>query len=150
MNTHHVEDYFKAMSSKEVKDLANHLSEDIVLLSPVFPEPIEGKVTVVKILTGLLATIDSLQVNLTFSSGHDVAVFFTIECDGITVKGNEHMHLDGDGLIDLIEVAWRPLPSAVLIQQKLAKELGGEPMQLVPAARAAADRAGTQSVVEGE
>jgi hypothetical protein len=33
-----------------------------VLLSPVFPEPFEGKDTVVKILSGLLETIDSIKV----------------------------------------------------------------------------------------
>ncbi len=40
--------------------------------------------------------------------------------DGIAVKGNEHIHLDDNSLIDRIEVAWRPLASAVLIQEKLA------------------------------
>lgn len=133
MNTDHVEAYFKAMSGKETMKLAEHLSENIILQSPVFPEPFEGKETVVKILSGLLATIDSLDVNLTFSSDRDVAVFFTIECDGITVNGNEHIHLDENGLIDFFEVAWRPLPSAVLIQEKLANKLGGQPMRLVPA-----------------
>jgi ketosteroid isomerase-like protein len=137
MKTHHVDAYFKAMSNKETTQLAGHLSESIVLLSPVFPEPFEGKDTVVKILSGLLETIDSIQVNLTFASDQDVAVFFTIECDGITVKGNEHIHLDESGLIDRIEVAWRPLASAVLIQEKLANKLGGQPMRLVPASNAA-------------
>jgi hypothetical protein len=56
------------------------------------------------------------------------------ECDGITVKGNEHLHLDGAGLIDRIEVAWRPLASTVLIQAKLANKSGGKPLRLVPAA----------------
>lgn len=132
MQTNHVKDYFTAMNTKAITQLAQHLSEDIVLLSPVLPEPFKGKATVVNILTGLLETIDSLQVNLTFASNRDVAVFFTIECDGIEVKGNEHIHLNGDGLIDLIEVAWRPLAQAVLIQEKLATKLGGQPMRLVP------------------
>jgi hypothetical protein len=30
------------------------------------------------------------------------------------------IHLDENGLIDLIEVAWRPLASAVLVQEKIA------------------------------
>jgi hypothetical protein len=133
MNTHHVDAYFKAMSNKETTKLAGRLSKNIVLLSPVFSDSLEGNETVVKILSGLLETIDSIQVSLTFASGHDVAVFFTIECDGITVKGNEHIHLDESGLIDRIEVAWRPLASAVLIQEKLANKLGGQPLRLVPA-----------------
>jgi ketosteroid isomerase-like protein len=87
MNTRHVDAYFKALSDKETKRFAEHLSEDIVLLSPVFPDPFEGKETVVKVLTGLLETIDSIRVELTFASGSDVAVFFSA---GITVKGAEH------------------------------------------------------------
>lgn len=130
---HHVNAYFKAMSDKATVDIPQYLAENVVLRSPVFPEPFEGKDKVFGILCGLLDTIDNLEVNLTFSSEQDVAVFFTIQCDGITVKGNEHMHVDENGLIDLIEVAWRPLPSVVLIQQKLAARLGGQKLQLIPA-----------------
>jgi hypothetical protein len=82
MTTHHVDAYFLAMANKETTQLAEHLSEGITLLSPVFPEPFEGRSGVVKVLSGLLGTIDSLHVDLTFASGQDVAVFFTIECEG--------------------------------------------------------------------
>jgi hypothetical protein len=133
MNTQHVQAYFKALSNKDSLRIAPHLSESIVLLGPIFPEPTEGKEAVVEILSGFLETIDSLEVNLTFASDRDVAVFFTFTCNGITVKGNEHLHLDEFGFIDHIEVAWRPLPSAVLIQEIFATKLGFQPMRLVPA-----------------
>jgi SnoaL-like domain len=133
MNTHHADTYFKAMASKDFAQIAPHLSEDVVLLSPVFPEPFEGKEAVVKVLVGLLETIDSIQINLMLASNHDVAVSFTIKCDGITVIGNEFIRLDENGLIERFEVAWRPLASVALIQEKLANKLGGQPMRLVPA-----------------
>jgi hypothetical protein len=133
MSVHHVKQYFEAMNRKQIDKLAEHLSDDILLLSPVLPEPIQGKQAVVEVLSGLLNTIDRLDVDLTFSSGQDVAVFFTVVCDEITVKGNEHIHVDKQGRIDLIEVAWRPLRQAVLIQEKLAKKLGGIPLRLVAA-----------------
>jgi len=82
MDTHHADNYFKAMSSKDSAQLAPHLSENVVLLSPVFPEPIEGKDAVVKVLSGLLETIDSIKINRMLSSDHDVAVSFTIRCEG--------------------------------------------------------------------
>jgi hypothetical protein len=81
------------------------------------------KDTVVNVLSGRLETIDSIQLNLMLASDHDVAAFFTIECDGITVNGNEHIHLDESGLIDRFEVAWRLLASAVFIQEQLANKL---------------------------
>jgi hypothetical protein len=133
VNTDHEDAYFKAMSSKDFAQIAPHLSENVVLLSPVFPEPFEGAEPVVKILSGLLETIDSIKINRMLASDRDVAVSFTIECDGITVIGNEFIRLDENGLIERFEVAWRPLASAALIQEKLAKKFGGKPMRLVPA-----------------
>lgn len=133
MTTTHVSDYFKALSNKDTQAIIPHLADDIVLLGPIFPEPTVGKEAVVQVLSGFLATIDTLQVDLQFSSERDVAVFFSFTCNGITVKGNEHLHLDQNGLIDHIEVAWRPLPSAVLIQEIFANKMGFQPLRLVPA-----------------
>jgi hypothetical protein len=133
MTTTHVDAYFEALSNKDKAGIIPHLSERIVLLGPIFPEPTEGKDAVVQVLSGFLATIDTLEVNLRFASDQNVAVFFTFDCNGITVKGNEHLHLDEGGLIDHIEVAWRPLPSAVLIQEIFAAKMGFQAMRLVPA-----------------
>ncbi len=133
MNTTHVDNYFKALSNRDKAGIAAHFSENIVLLGPIYPEPIEGREAVVKILSGFIETIDSLEVTLTISSGQDVAVFFTFMRDGITVKGNERLHVDEDGLIDGIEVAWRPLPAAVQIQEIFAAKMGFPAMRLVSA-----------------
>lgn len=132
MSTQRVADYFNALSDKSSQGIAPHLATNIVLLGPIFPEPTEGKEAVVQVLSGFLATIDTLQVDLTFASDRDVAVFFRFTCNGITVKGNEHLHLNEAGLIDDIEVAWRPLPAAVLVQEIFAYKLGFEPLRLVP------------------
>jgi hypothetical protein len=67
------------------------------------------------------------------SSDHDVAASFTIRCEGVAVIGNEFIRLDENGLIERFEVAWRPIASAALIQEKRANKLGGRPMRLVPA-----------------
>ncbi|MCR0984944.1 nuclear transport factor 2 family protein [Roseomonas populi] len=133
MSTAHVDAYFLALSNKDSLGIVPHLSERVVLLGPIFPEPTEGKEAVVEVLSGFVRTIDTLEVNLRLASSQDVAVFFTFTCNGISVKGNEHLHLDENGLIDSIEVAWRPLPSAVLIQEIFAARLGFQPMRLVPA-----------------
>jgi hypothetical protein len=131
MTTNHVDGYFKALSNRDKGAIASHFAEAIVLLGPIYPEPIEGKDAVVKILSGFIETIESLEVNLTMASGSDVAVFFTFMRDGITVKGNERLHVDEHGLIDGIEVAWRPLPAAVQIQEIFAAKMGFPAMHLV-------------------
>ena len=133
MNTAHVDDYFAALSNRDSPGIVPHLAENIVLLGPIFPEPTIGKDAVVEVLSGFLETIDSLEVNLRFASDRDVAVFFSFTCNGLTAKGNEHLHLNEDGLIDSIEVAWRPLPATVEVQQVFASKLGFPSMRLVPA-----------------
>jgi len=131
MNTNHVDSYFKALSSRDKLGIADHFAENIVLLGPIYPEPIEGRDAVVAILSGFIETIESLEVTLTIASGQDVAVFFTFMRDEITVKGNERLHVDEAGLIDGIEVAWRPLPAAVRIQEIFAAKMGFPAMHLV-------------------
>lgn len=136
MNTAHVDAYFEALSNRDNLRIAPHFAEDIVLLGPIFPEPTLGKDAVVEVLSVFLRTIDTLEVKLRFASERDVAVFFSFTCNGITVQGNEHLHLDEEGLIDSIEVAWRPLPATVLVQEVFANKLGLEPMRLVPVSAA--------------
>lgn len=133
MNTNHVDEYFQALSRRDSQAILSHLADDIVLFGPIFPEPTKGKEAVAQVLSGFLQTIDALDVKLRFSAGVDVAVFFKFSCNGITVDGNEHLHLDENGRIDRIEVAWRPLPSAVLIQEIFAGKLGFPAMRLVQA-----------------
>jgi hypothetical protein len=43
-----------------------------------------------------------------------------------------NIRLDENGLIERFEVAWRPLASVALIQEKRANKFGGQPMRLVP------------------
>ncbi len=127
----HVDKYFEALSNRNKLGIAAHFAEDIVLLGPIYPEPIKGKDATVSILSGFIDTIDHLEVTLTIRSGSDVAVFFAFTRDEITVKGNERLHVDENGLIDYIEVAWRPLPAAVQIQEIFAAKMGFPAMHLV-------------------
>jgi len=131
MNTTHVDEYFKALSNRDKLGIVAHFSDDIVLLGPLYDEPIEGRDAVVTILSGFIETIDKLEVDLAIRSGSDVAVFFTFMRDGITVKGNERLRVNENGLIDRIEVAWRPLPAAVQIQEIFAARMGFPAMHLV-------------------
>ncbi|KNY21683.1 nuclear transport factor 2 family protein [Methylobacterium sp. ARG-1] len=134
MNAIHVDDYFNALATRDSPRIVPHLADDIVLLGPIFPEPTIGKEAVVQVLSAFLETIDSLKANLRFAKDRDVAVFFSFTCSGVTVKGNEHLHLNEEGLIDRIEVAWRPLPAAVQVQEVFASKLGFPAMRLVHAA----------------
>ena len=67
MNTTHVDAYFEALSNKGNLRIVPHLSANIVLLGPIFPVPTEGQDAVVEVLSGFLATIVTLAVNLRFA-----------------------------------------------------------------------------------
>jgi ketosteroid isomerase-like protein len=130
-NTSHVDTYFMALAKKDKQGIAPHFAPNIVLLGPIFSEPTTGREAVAQVLGGFLDTIDTLQVNRTFASGRDVAVFFSFSVNGTTVKGNEHLHVNEQGLIDSIEVAWRPLAETVAVQEIMAKKLGFPAQHLV-------------------
>lgn len=140
VSTSHVDTYFSALAVKDKQGVAPHFAPNIVLHGPIFAQPTQGKEAVVQILSGFLDTIDSLEVNKTFASGQDVAVFFSFSVNGITVNGNEHLHVNEKGLIDSIEVAWRPLPASVAVQEIMAKKLGFAPMHLVQESAASSVR----------
>jgi len=101
----HVDSYFEVLSKCDNRRIVPHLAETIALLGPICAEPTHGKNAVVEVLSGFLETIDSLQVDLTFAADRNVAAFFSFTCNGITVQGNEHLHLSDNGLIDRIKVA---------------------------------------------
>jgi hypothetical protein len=132
MITQHGHAYCEALANYNIAAVGQHIYDDIVVLSPIFATPSAGKDSFLAILAGLLGTINSIAVTLMFASGRDIAVFFTTLREGIAVYRNEHVHLDEYSLIDRIEIAWRPLPSVVLIQAELANKLRGEPMLLIP------------------
>jgi hypothetical protein len=136
MNTDHVDAYFEALSKRDSLRILPNLAHDVILFGPIFPEAIIGSDAVVEVLSGFLETIDSLNVNLRFASDQNVAVFFSFTCNGITVNGNEHLQVNDDGLIWRIEVAWRPLPYALSVQEVFAKQMGFEPIRLAPASAA--------------
>jgi len=54
----------------------------------------------------------------------------------VPAGGNPNLHVDENGLIDHIEVAWRPLPAAVLVQEVFADKVGFQAMRLVPTSAA--------------
>jgi hypothetical protein len=62
----------------------------------------------------------------------DYVAVFTIEVGPTKVDGMDHMHLNEDGLVDSMTVAWCPLPALVEVQKRLASVIGVSALTLVP------------------
>jgi hypothetical protein len=89
---------------------------------------------VANVLAALLSTLDAFEPKMLLRDDNaDFVAVFTIKLGDHTIDGMDHMHINEAGLVDSMTVAWRPLPSVVAVQQKLAPKLGGNAMKLVNA-----------------
>ena len=129
----HLDAYLKAMAARDVISATAHMANDVVIYSPLVPAPIKGKENVANVLAALLSTIDSFEPKLLLRENADFVAVFIIRFGDHLLDGMDHMHINEAGLVDSMTVAWRPLPSVVAVQQKLAPKLGGRAMKLMNA-----------------
>lgn len=133
ITTEHLDAYLEAMGRRDVEGTQPHMADDVVLRSPIAPSPFEGKARVTEVLTQLLGVVDAFEPKRLLRDGADFVAVFTIRLGDVVIDGMDHMHINDAGLVDSMTIAWRPLPSVVAVQQKLAPRLGGKAMMLVPA-----------------
>ena len=133
ISPNHLNAYLEAMGRRDVEGTKAHMADDVVIHSPIVPAPFHGKEKVAGVLDALLSTVDSFEPKLLLRDGADFVAVFTIRLGDHVIDGMDHMHLNDEGLVDSMTVAWRPLPAIVAVQQKLAPKLGGAAMKLVPA-----------------
>lgn len=133
ISTDHLDAYLKAMGERDVAAAKIHMADDVVIYSPLVPAPFSGKEQVANVLAALLSTVDSFEPKMLLRKNADFVAVFTIKLGDHTIDGMDHMHINEAGLVDSMTVAWRPLPSVVAVQQKLAPKLGGHAMKLVNA-----------------
>ena len=140
INREHLDAFLDAMHKRDVSATEAHLADDVVIYSPIVPEPFEGKQMVQEILKQLLLTVDAFTPKQLLQDGSDFVAIFTIELGLNKLDGMDHMHLNEAGLIDSMTVAWRPLPAVVEVQKLLAPKFGMKPLTLVPITKAATER----------
>jgi limonene-1,2-epoxide hydrolase len=134
ISTNHLDAYLAAMGRRDVAATKPHMAEDVVIHSPIIPAPFRGRDAVASVLEALLGTIDAFEPKRLLRDGADFVAVFTVRLGDHVIDGMDHMHLNEEGLVDSMTVAWRPLPAIVAVQQKLAPKLGGKALQLVPLA----------------
>jgi limonene-1,2-epoxide hydrolase len=131
ISTYHIDAYLKAMGERDVASAKIHMADDVIIYSPLVPAPFKGKNSVADVLTALLGTVDAFEPKMLLRENADFVAVFTIKLGDHTIDGMDHMHINEAGFVDSMTVAWRPLPSVVAVQQKLAPKLGGKAMKLV-------------------
>jgi len=110
--------------------LAQVLAEDVAIAGPLSGEPLTGREAVTAAIQDLSAMATDLSYKEILSGETHHAAFFQLQIDDTTVDGMDYIRLDADGKIAEIIIFWRPLPSAVEMQARLATRSGSQPWEL--------------------
>ena len=111
--------------------LSGILAEDVVLYSPLGDEPLTGREAVLEAMRGVGAgAATDLAYKEVLSGETHHAAYFRLQIEDTLVDGMDYILLDADGKITEVTIWWRPLPSGVQMQARLADALGMQPWEL--------------------
>lgn len=126
-----VESFVDCMHGDADKDvLSGTLAEDVVLHGPLSDEPVVGREAVLEAMRTVGAVATSLTYREVLSGTTHHAAYFRLQIEGTVVDGMDYILLDADGKIAELTIWWRPLPSGVQMQGRLAGLLGMQPWEL--------------------
>jgi hypothetical protein len=124
MNLTHVRAFTEAMTRKDLESMLLHMSEDVVLRTPLVAEPIQGKPAIRPVVGALLGVVDRFDFREILQGPEHVSSFFKVTVGPNELDGMDHWRLNGSGLIEEMTVLWRPLPAAVAVQEMLVHAPG--------------------------
>ena len=111
--------------------LTRLLAEDVVLYGPFGDEPVVGRQVVVETIRAANRLADDDTYTEVLSGDTHHAAHFRLQVGDAAVNGIFFVLLDADGKIAEVTIWWRPLPSAVQMQGRLAGLLGMQPWKLL-------------------
>jgi SnoaL-like domain len=97
-----------AFEARDVDQLEQSLSDDVVLRSPIFSVPIEGKRENVRLFQALFETLGEMDYVLDVPGDPGVLAWRS-EVDGEPLEGIDLIRLDADGKVKEMRVFMRPL-----------------------------------------
>ena len=127
-----VEAFVDHMHGGADKDaLSGILAEDVVMYGPLGDEPLTGREAVLEAMQGVGAVAADLTYKEVLSGETHHAAYFRLQVEDTVVDGMDYILLDADGKIAEVTIWWRPLPSGVQMQRRLAGLLGMQPRELL-------------------
>ena len=124
-----VESFVDCMHSGADTDaLTDVLAEDVVITGPLSDEPLTGCEAVTAAIQDISAVATDITYKEVLSGETHHAASFRLQIGDATVDGMDYIRVDADGKIAEITVFWRPLPSAVQMQARLAIRTGSQPL----------------------
>jgi hypothetical protein len=131
-----VESFVDCMHGGADRDaLAGILAENVALYGPLGDEPVTGREAVLDAIESVGTAATELTYTEVLSGETHHAAYFRLHVADTAVDGLDRFRLDADGKIAEITIWWRPLPSGVEMQARLAGLFGMQPWELRTDAR---------------
>lgn len=111
--------------------LSGILAEDVVLYGPLGGKPVTGRAAALEAIRTVSAIAADLSYGEVLSGQTHHAAPFRLQIDDTVVNGMDRILIDADGKIAEVTIWWRPLPSGVEMQGRLADLLGMQPWELL-------------------
>ena len=121
MDLSHVHVFTAALQRKDLDTMLAQMSERIILETPLFAEPVRGKVAIREAVGALLAIVERIQFQEILAGPQSASGFYKVTIGSETLDGMDYWQLDTSGLIEHMRVLWRPLPALVAAQRRLAE-----------------------------
>jgi ketosteroid isomerase-like protein len=124
MDLTHIKAFTEAMQRKDQEAMLTHMTEDIILKTPLMAEPFRGKTAVRPVVGALLGVVDRFDFREIMQGTQHVSAFFGIQVGETELDGVDYWRVNEAGLIREMTVLWRPLPAIVSVQNMLARAAG--------------------------
>ena len=121
MNLTHVRAITDTIIKKYLESILMHISEAVVLQTPLVAEPIRGKAAIRPVVSALLGVVDRFDFRELMQGPEHVSSFFKVTVGPNELDGMDYWRLNDSGLIKEMTVLWRPLPAAIAVQQLLVQ-----------------------------
>jgi hypothetical protein len=125
-----VESFVDSMHGADKDALSGILAEDVVMYGPLGDEPVTGREAVLEAMRNVGEVATDLTYKEVLSGVTHHAAYFRLQIEDTVVNGMDYIRLDADGKIAEVTIWWRPLPSGVQMQGRLARLLGTQPWEL--------------------
>jgi hypothetical protein len=117
----HVHAFTDAMQRKDREAMLSHMTDDILLKTPLAATPFKGKDAIRPVVSALLSVVDAIDFREVLQGPDHVAAFFGLTVGPHELDGVDVWRLDDGGFIREMTVLWRPLPAAVAVEKALAQ-----------------------------
>lgn len=120
MDLTHLHAFTAAMQRKDLDAMFSHMADDVVLKTPLHTESFAGKRAMRPVVEALLAVVDRFEFREILQGSQHVSAVFGVYVGSDVLDGIDLWRLNEAGEIQEMTVFWRPLPTIVSVQAKLA------------------------------